>query len=245
MNEGKYIYCIIEGRVDKEFDLTGIGGYGKVYFIDYNDITAAVSDVPLAVFDPSRVNAMTHEKVIQNLMVYYNLVPCNFGNNFKSKADLMKFLASACEYVAENLRNVRGMMEVGLRVFWKKQYFAEEIETQRIKDLRDSLVNQPETQNYYSKMELGKMVEEQVDLRRQHYIANIYEPLAKRAKDARLNDTVNPMMIFNAAFLIPKSKEQEFDTYVGTIISKYEGRLELSYSGPWPPYNFTSITPNK
>ncbi|MCR4434741.1 MAG: GvpL/GvpF family gas vesicle protein [Clostridiales bacterium] len=49
-------------------------------------------------------------------------------------------------------------------------------------------------------------------------------------------------MVMNAAFLIPKNQEREFDSLVESIIDKYSDALEFSYSGPWPPYNFTSIT---
>ncbi len=50
------------------------------------------------------------------------------------------------------------------------------------------------------------------------------------------------MMVLNAAFLIFKRNEGEFDNIVGAAIKKYEDTLEFSYSGPWPPYNFISMT---
>lgn len=244
MNNGEYVYCFIEGRVDKTFDLKGVGGYGKVYFINYEEITAAISDVPYSAMEPNRENALAHEKIIQQLLKYYNLVPCSFGNVFKCKDDINTFMSKTYKYLNENLQKVRDKMEVGLRVFWKKAVFSEEIETREIKEFRDTLLQNPSSENYYSKIELGKMVETQVSRRRQHYSDAIFEPLAKRAVEAKLNDTVNPLMVLNAAFLIPNSKEQEFDSHVGTIMKKYEDRLDFSFSGPWPPYNFTTIVPN-
>lgn len=244
MNNGEYVYCFIEGRVDKTFDLKGVGGYGKVYFINYEEITAAISDVPYSAMEPNRENALAHEKIIQQLLKYYNLVPCSFGNVFKCKDDINTFISKTYKYLNENLQKVRDKMEVGLRVFWKKAVFSEEIETREIKEFRDTLLQNPSSENYYSKIELGKMVETQVSRRRQHYTDAIFEPLAKRAVEAKLNDTVNPLMVLNAAFLIPNSKEQEFDIHVGTIMKKFEERLDFSFSGPWPPYNFTTIVPN-
>ncbi len=244
MKHGEYVYCFIEGRVDKTFDLKGVGGHGDVYFINYEGITAAISDVPFTILEPSRENALAHEKIIQQLLKYYNLVPCSFGNVFKCKEDINTFITKTYGYLKDNLEKVRDKMEVGLRVFWKKPVFSEEIETKEIKELRDMLLQKPDAENYYSKIDLGKMVETQVSRRRQYYSDAIFEHLAKYAVEAKLNDTVNPLMVLNASFLIQNSKEEEFDSQVGAKMKKFEDRLDFSYSGPWPPYNFTSSAPN-
>jgi hypothetical protein len=244
MNHGEYVYCFIEGRVDMPFDLKGVGGYGDVYFLNCEGITAAISDVPYSILEPSRENALAHEKIIQSLLKYYNLVPCSFGNVFKCKEDINTFISKTYEYLKENLDKVRDKMEVGLRVFWKKPVFSEEIETKEIKELRDMLLQKNNADNYYLKIDLGKMVEAQVSRRRQYYSDAIFEPLANYAVEAKLNDTVNPLMVLNASFLIQNSKEQEFDNQVGTKMKKFEDRLDFSYSGPWPPYNFTSGASN-
>lgn len=241
MNNGKYMYCFVEGRVEGEHDLKGIGGYGGVYFINTEGITVVVSDVPYKVYEPSRENAMTHEKIIQHFMKGYNLVPCSFGNVFKSKDDLLKFMLKVGGQIRENLEKVRDKMEVGLRVFWKKSVFTEEVETRHIKEFKEDLMKRADSETYYSRIEFGKMVEEQVNRLREHYAASIFDPLAKHAIDARLNDASNPLMVLNAAFLIQNSREQEFDAYVDTVMKKYADRMDFSYSGPWPPYNFTSI----
>jgi len=243
MYNGKYVYCFIEGRVEGAFELKGIGGYGKVFFISSEGMTAVVSDTPYVMVEPNRENALAHEKIIQFFLKSYNLVPCSFGNVFKSKDDVLLFMAKTSKYICENLEKVRGKMEVGLRIFWKKDAFNNEIETKEIKDLRNSLMQRSNSENYYSNIELGKKVEAQVNKQRDYYVDNIFEPLAKYAQEAKLNDTINPMMVMNAAFLILKEKEQEFDNHVGTVMKKFADRLEFSYSGPWPPYNFTNIVP--
>lgn len=243
MYNGKYVYCFIEGRMDGVFELNGIGGYGKIFFINSDGITAAISDCPYEMMEPNRENALVHEKIIQFFLKDYNLVPCSFGNVFKSEEDLMVFMNKTSKYIRENLEKVRNKMEVGLRVFWKKTAFTDEIETKEIKDFKNSIMQRPDPENYYSKIELGKRVEAQVNRQREYYATHIFEPLSKYSIGSKLNDTVNPMMVLNAAFLIAKEREQEFDNHVGTIMKKFSDRLDFSYSGPWPPYNFTDILP--
>ena len=243
MHKGKYVYCFIQGRFTEEVSIKGMGNYGDVYFISYEGITAAVSDTPLTVYDPSRKNAVMHANIIHELMKHCNLVPCNFGNVFKSREDLEAFMQETYKYILANLEKVKDKMEVGLRVFWKKDVFAQEVETKNIKELRDSLAKDAESNSYFTQMELGKMVEAQVDNLRELHIKSVYNPIAQHVVEAKLNEPSNPLMVFNAAFLIWKSKEEEFDTVVGKYIEKYSDKFDFSYSGPWPPYNFTDIVP--
>ncbi|HZB46149.1 MAG TPA: GvpL/GvpF family gas vesicle protein, partial [Pyrinomonadaceae bacterium] len=55
------------------------------------------------------------------------------------------------------------------------------------------------------------------------------------------NKPIGDKMIMNAAFLIERDREAEFDNKVKDIAAKYEGKLAFKYTGPWPPYNFVHI----
>jgi len=48
-------------------------------------------------------------------------------------------------------------------------------------------------------------------------------------------------MIMNAAFLIQRERETDFDAAVNKIAKKFGDRLNFKYTGPWPPYNFVNI----
>ena len=241
MDEGKYVYCFVEGNMDSSTGITGMGGQGSIYYIPYKDISAAVSDTPYMEYDPSRENALNHERAVQQLMKTNNLVPCNFGNVFKSRDDVLLFLEKAYSYIAQNLQKVRGKMEVGLRVFWQKENFSKEIETDEIVKLRDSLMEGAGRSDYYAQIELGKTVQKRVEKRRKYYSGRIYEPLCAYAEDAVSNEPSNPMMVIDAAFLILKSREGEFDRQVELLMKQYSDGFRFSYSGPWPPYNFTDV----
>ena len=67
-------------------------------------------------------------------------------------------------------------------------------------------------------------------------IGNLKEQITSRA-----NKPIGDKMIMNAAFLIERDREQEFDNKVKDIAAKYEGKLSFKYTGPWPPYNFVHI----
>ena len=47
-------------------------------------------------------------------------------------------------------------------------------------------------------------------------------------------------MIMNAAFLVRREMEPDFDAIVKRIGATHD-KLTFKYTGPWPPYNFVNI----
>ena len=69
----------------------------------------------------------------------------------------------------------------------------------------------------------------------------IYDGLRSVCVASRDNKPIGDKMIMNAAFLIQKEREAEFDAAVNRVAQKFGERLNFKYTGPWPPYNFVNI----
>jgi len=65
--------------------------------------------------------------------------------------------------------------------------------------------------------------------------------LRDTAVASRANKPIGDKMIMNAAFLVEREREAEFDQKVKEIAAKYDEKLLFKYTGPWPPYNFVHI----
>jgi hypothetical protein len=72
-------------------------------------------------------------------------------------------------------------------------------------------------------------------------VRDIYDELRDAAIASRSNKVIGEKMIMNAAFLVSRDKEKEFDHKVQEIAKRHEGQLTFRYSGPFPPYNFVTI----
>jgi hypothetical protein len=48
-------------------------------------------------------------------------------------------------------------------------------------------------------------------------------------------------MLMNAAFLVDRTREKEFDGEVKELAARYNGTIEFKYVGPAPPYSFVNI----
>ena len=78
------------------------------------------------------------------------------------------------------------------------------------------------------------------DEEREQLVAEIFATLSGVCVASRANKPIGEKMILNAAFLVSRDREPDFDAKVKEIDTKYEN-LKFKYTGPWPPYNFVNI----
>jgi len=239
-----YLYGIIKTADKKSFGPIGIGDRGdEVFTVKYRDLAMVVSKTRERVYTPIKKNAMAHEKVISCVMKEHTVVPMSFGVVLKTRKDILKMLQQAYPDIKELLNKLHNRIELGLKVFWKKESFAIDVEREEpeISRLKEQLASRPEREIYHEKIRLGALVQSVVEKKREYYTKEIYDHLKQYAVDGKLNSTVGERMVLNSAFLIDRNREQEFDGKVNELFLKYCDLMEFKYTGPWPPYNFVDL----
>lgn len=242
--QGKYVYCIIRTESPRDFGAVGIGGRGdRVDTIHYKEFAAVVSNCPLIVFDPTRENALAHEHVNELVMRDFTVLPMSFGTVFRTEDDIKAFLRGTYEALSDVLRKMEGKIEFGLKVSWDKEQVIREIEqeNEEIRRLKDEISNNTTTSTYFSRMQLGRVVESALQAKADVYVNEIYEALRDAAIASRSNKPIGDKMILNAAFLVERETTRAFDDQISEIARKYEAKLSFLYTGPWPAYNFVNI----
>lgn len=203
------------------------------------DLQALVADSDELGPDPSAANLLAHQQTLAAIMEQGTVVPFAFGTVLP-EADLVRILTQAGPQLQSLLTELAGKIEVGLKLIWKKEHFLADIETPEIAALHHEL-SQAQRRPESAVARVGELLAQAADAKREQYRRLIYEPLAAAAAGAKLNDTAGPRMVLNAAFLIERSREAEFDQRVGQVCHSHLERLEVRYTGPWPPYSFVSL----
>ncbi len=242
--QGKYVYCIIKTESPREFGPVGIGGRGdRVYTVRYKELAAVVSNCPSIVFDPTRENALAHEHVNEVVMRDSTVLPMSFGTVFRSDNDIRKFLREIYDALSDVLQKMDGKIEFGLKVNWDKDQVIRDIEqeNEELRLLKEEIQSSTSTSTYFSRMQLGRVVESALQAKADAYVSEIYEALRDVAIASRSNKPIGDKMILNAAFLVDREKTKAFDDQITDIAKKYENKLSFLYTGPWPPYNFVNI----
>ena len=90
-------------------------------------------------------------------------------------------------------------------------------------------------------LECGTNCEQALGEKSDAYVRQVYDHLRDAATASRHNKPIGDKMILNAAFLIERQKESDFDAAVNSVAERFGDRLNFKYTGPWPPYNFVNI----
>jgi Gas vesicle synthesis protein GvpL/GvpF len=241
---GRYVYGILHSRDKLEFGRVGIGGAGElVYSVNYQDIAAVVSNTSVYIFDPTRENALAHEHVIETVMKNYTIIPMSFGTVFRTDNDIREVLKSIYSSLKDVLHQMGGKLEFGLKVNWDRDRIIEDIkqENEEIRKFHQEIIRKHLQSTYLARMQLGRMIDKALAERSIAYVREIYEALRGVCVASRDNQPIGDKMIMNAAFLVEREREPEFDEAINNIAKKYGQRLKFKYTGPWPPYNFVNI----
>ena len=253
MEEGKYIYCIIETKIERNFGPIGIGERGhEVTTIGYKDLGMVISNSPMTKYVVSRENLLAHEKVVEEVMNEFTVLPVRFCT-IASNADEIRSLLNRRHREFNNLlRDMDHKVELGIKGLWKKMntIFKEITEdNEEIKKLKDKLQKSKGRKDISStrtfldvKMEVGKLVEDALKRKKEKEAEKIVGALRRTAFDLKLNNTVSDEMFINAAFLVDRGREKEFDNIMDDLSEKHKDRIKFIYVGPLPPYNFVNVT---
>lgn len=243
--EGKYIYCIIGSRQERNFGLIGIGGRGdEVLTIGYDGLSMVISSHPLTKLVVNRENMLAHEKVIEEVMKEFDsLLPVRFGTITSGADEIRNLLARRYSEFKDILKEISHKVELGVKGAWKDMdLIFKEIseENKKIKKAKEKIRNET-SRNIQPRIEVGKMVEEALQKKKKEEAERIVDALRRTSVDYKLNKTIGDEMFINAAFLVDKGREKEFDNIIGELSDKYKDRIRFKYAGPLPVFNFVNI----
>ncbi len=239
---GRYVYCIIRASQPLKFGAIGMDEqWPEVYTINFKDMAAVVSDIPLAPLDSTRENVLAHERVNETVMRDHTVIPMSFGTIFKTRDDILELLRSAYDAFADVLAKMQDKLEFGLKVLWDRDEIVRQIEQEDedIHRLKMEISSQKGS-TYFARMQYGRLIDGALQQRSERYVAEFLQRLRDVSVASRVNRAIGDKMIMNAAFLVQRDQDQAFDRRIKEIASSFD-KLTFKYTGPWPPYNFVNI----
>ena len=239
---GRYVYCIIRASQPMKFGAIGMDEqWADVYTINFKDMSAVISDIPLAPLDSTRENVLAHERVNETVMRDHTVIPMSFGTIFKTREDIVELLRSAYDAFADVLSKMQDKLEFGLKVLWDRDEIVRAIEQEDedIHRLKTEISSQKGS-TYFARMQYGRLIDGALQQRSERYVAEFLQRLRDVSVASRINRAIGDKMIMNAAFLVQRDQEPAFDKRIKEIASRFD-KLTFKYTGPWPPYNFVNI----
>ncbi|MBU4140433.1 MAG: GvpL/GvpF family gas vesicle protein, partial [Candidatus Omnitrophica bacterium] len=200
--EGKYIYCIIATSQERNFGPIGIGGRADdVLTIGYEDLSMVVSSHPITKFVVNRDNMLAHQKVIEEVMKEFDSVlPVRFGTIASNADEIRNLLGRRYRELKNALRDLDHKVELGVKGVWKNMdvIFKEVVdENKAIKITKEDIQNDRNKKNIQAKMEVGKMVENALEKKKEKEAERIVDALRRTAFEYKLNKTIGDEMFMN------------------------------------------------
>jgi hypothetical protein len=261
---GVYVYAVVDGPAESGLsgELRGVAG-ATVRVIDEERLRALVSDVPLDQFDDEALRdnlndltwlsetAVAHEAVVEAALGVATVVPMRLCTIFRSDAAVREMLVRERAGLEETLDRLRGSSEWGVKVIADARAVEEAVgrRSAHVRTLRETIEGAGEGAGYLAARQLERLtqgaIHAEIDARTQA----IHEALSALATDGRLNPPSNRDlagytgdMVLNAAYLVPDARRGEFSALVESLASEHRDfGLTVDLTGPWPPYNFSTM----
>lgn len=238
---GKYLYGFAEGDFSLTGELLGLAN-APVHSIRLEDIAAVVSDHPVEKLSVLRKNVEPHHRVIREISAKSTLVPATFGHISDTQEQILAVLRDNYAEIREELRRLSGKAEMGVKLVWDVDnifdFFA--ATDRELRNRRDRVFGKSRP-TLEDKLELGAFFDKLHKRERERLGNQVVEALRPVICDSRLNAPAEEKIVLNAAFLIERAREKEFEEALYRTAGLFDSNFALDYNGPWPPYNFVRL----
>ncbi len=223
----------------------GIGGKDQaVRTVVLKKLAAVVSDVPGTRIDLRRENLLGHQRVLEEVLRRADVLPFSFGTVATSDEEVREvLLRDGYEMLSEQLEYTRGCIELEVKVFWvRERLFAAIVqESEEVRALRDAIPGMPEDEAAAESITLGQLTEREIELKSTWEADAVLEVLDPIAVDVLVSPNMSDTMLLNAACLVERAREREFDEAVNALADARAARMVFNYVGPLPPYSFIHL----
>jgi hypothetical protein len=183
-----------------------------------------------------------HQRVIEDALERGDVLPAQFGTVLSSEDEVRTLLTGWGGLVRASLARFSGLVEVEVAATWDLQRVLSDVaRDQDVMEAKSVAVQAPPEERLAQQVNVGKIVKEALDrrrARRQQMLLEAAGPLAERVQP---NALLSDELVFNVAFLVPRSAMAKFEAAIDRLDAELAGSCLLRIIGPLPPYTFGTV----
>lgn len=256
-----YLYGIVPGDApDPSGELTGLEG-GAVRLLREGSLAAPVSEVPFEDYADEALNArlgdlewvgergLAHERVLDWFVERGAVVPLSLFSLHRDEARVRTRLSEEAERVLPLLERLGGRREWRVKLWRRDSTVAENLDelSPTLKSLAAEIEQSPPGRRY---LLLKKRDAARTDeLRRvsERVGQLVFTSLREVSDDGAIIPAprgapeTGRVLTLDSAWLVVEESLPRFQTRLGELAGEFQPNgFEFEFSGPWPPYHFTS-----
>ncbi|MDP2727097.1 MAG: GvpL/GvpF family gas vesicle protein [Dehalococcoidia bacterium] len=243
----KYIYGVVRADRDADLEAPGIGG-SPVHILTQQGLGCVLSDYSGQEFATlSKEEAirclLAHQAVVEKVMEAHSVLPVKFGTIVPGEPEARAFLSQGSRILPDILMRLQDKIEVEVAATWDTSQVLRELAShlEEIVRAKAAITALPPGEAVRLQIRLGQIMKEALDQRRADYRDRMLAFLKPLAQDVQSNVLVSDQMVMNVAFLVQKSRQSEFDSYVNQLNDLFHDQINFRVIGPLPPYSFATV----
>ena len=240
-----YLYGVVPANGSTSFGPIGIDG-GDVWLIPDGSIAMVTGPVEHSDFSqlpPKKAlqYLAEHQRVLERVVTDSAVVPVKFGTVVDNDQQISNILETGREEFTNALARYTGKVELDLAASWVdlRAILTEIADDEAVVAMKAQIASQVEP-TMEQRIGLGQLVKQILDKKSGSIAHRLVVALRAKWPDIIVNPTRDDSVILNAAVLIDRSEEAEFDQTIEQLNRSYRGRLHFRCVGPLPPYSFAT-----
>lgn len=240
-----YLYGVVPGDGAKEFGPIGLDG-GDVHTVSDGGIgivTSKADRIPFSTISPEKTlrYLSQHQRVLEQVMLDWPVIPLKFGTYADDARLVLRILRYGRDAFAAALERYAGKAEMDLAACWAdlKSVLAEIARDEAVISLKAQIAGHPEVTTEH-RVRLGQLVKELLDQKNKAIAERLLVTLRTKWRNIVVNPTRDDSTVLNAAVLIDRAEEAEFDHILDQLDRCYDSRINFRRVGPLPPYSFAT-----
>jgi hypothetical protein len=206
---------------------------------------ALTSEVPDGELEAGRDELLTHARVLESALEQGAVLPMRFGVVMPDDETVRTELLEANRPQLEaQLEEMDGKVEFGLKALYDEESLLREVlaENRDIAALNDKIRDKPADAAYFERVQLGELIAEAIEAKRDQDEENLLDALAPYAVAMEVGSPIHERMVVNAAFLLQVDSIDVFDEKLEALAAAEHPRIGFKLTGPLPPHSFVELS---
>jgi len=239
----RYLFAIVYAAEARPCTSAGMDGQG-ISIITEGRLAAVVSGLHGPRIRPERRNLAMHQEVLKQLLATATPLPMSFGIVAENPGEVHQILRRNKRMFLEQLAQVAGKVEMGLRVTLDVpnifEYF---IDTHaELRAARDRILGGARPATQEEKIELGRTFDRLLGEDRENFTVQVESVLSPCCSGTQANKCRNEREVMNLACLVRRDDQEGFENAVFRAAQMFDNHFAFDYNGPWAPHNFVEIS---
>jgi hypothetical protein len=240
-----YLYGVVPPEAANSFGPIGLDG-GDVRTVSDGGIGIVASNatrIPFAEVAPEKTlqYLAQHQRVLERVMLDSPVIPLKFGTYADDEGQILEILRAGRNEFAGALEKYADKVEVDLAAFWGdlKSVLAEIGRDEVVISAKARIGDQTQATTAQC-VRLGQLVKDLLDQKNKAIAERLLVTLRTKWRNIVVNPARNDSAVLNAAVLIDRGEEAEFDQMLEQLDRCYDSRINFRRVGPLPPYSFAT-----